>query len=102
MVFGNNAVYCPGSTALDASGVRTHRFSANHVSGGLVGVTLAGIRFVNGGDLAEVFLDPAAHDYRPKPDAALIGRADPDLAPPRDFRGAVRQPPFEVGAYESP
>ncbi len=30
MVFGNNAIYCPGSTALDASGIDAHRLSANY------------------------------------------------------------------------
>jgi hypothetical protein len=101
MVFANNAVYCPGSTAIDASGVDAHKLSANGVSGRLVGVNLDGSHFVDGGDLSEAFLDPAGHNYRPKPDSVLIGRADPSLAPPLDFSGAVRQPPLDVGAYES-
>jgi len=100
MVFGNNAVYCPTSTAIDASGIDTHKFDANYVSGRLAGVNLDGSRFVNGGDLAEAFVAPAEHDYSPKPDSVLVGRADPSLAPPLDFSGTVRQPPFEVGAYE--
>jgi len=101
MVFANNAVYCPGSTALDASGADAHKLSANFTSGRLVGVTLDGSRFVEGGNLAEVLSDPAEHDYRPKPDSVLIGRADPAFAPPLDFSGAVRQAPFDVGAYEN-
>jgi hypothetical protein len=100
MVFGNNAVYCPRSTALDASGVDAHKVSANCLSGRFVGVSLDGRRFVDGGGLAEAFIDPAEHNYRPKPDSILVGHADPDLAPPRDFSGAARQPPFDVGAYE--
>jgi hypothetical protein len=99
MVFGNNAVYCPGSTAIDASGVDAHRLSANHVSGRLVGVSLDGSRFVDGGGLSEAFLDSADHNYRPKPGSVLVGRADPSLAPPLDFTGTARQPPFDVGAY---
>ncbi|MBM4025019.1 MAG: hypothetical protein FJ280_06365 [Planctomycetes bacterium] len=102
MVFGNNAVYCPGSTAVDAAGIDAQRFSANHVWGRLEGAALDGSRFVDGGDPLQVFADPAERDYRPKPASVLVGRADPDLAPPLDFRGAVRRPPFDVGAYEMP
>jgi hypothetical protein len=91
---------CPGSTAIDASGTEAHRFSANFVSGRLAGVSLGGNRFVEGGDLAEAFVAPAGHDYRRKPDSVLVGRADPSLAPPRDFTGTVRPPPVDVGAEE--
>jgi hypothetical protein len=102
MVFGNNAVFCPGSTALDASGLDAHRLSANFISGRLVGVSIDASRFVAGGNLAEVFVAPAEHNYLPKPDSVLVGHADPDLAPPQDFSGAARQPPFDVGAYGIP
>jgi len=102
MVFGNNAVYCPASTALDASGIDAHRFSANYLSGRCVGVSIDRSRFVEGGPLAEVFVAPAEHDYLVKAGSALVGHADPDLAPPHDFSGAPRQPPFDVGAYEAP
>jgi hypothetical protein len=102
MVFGNNAVYCPDATAVNASGVDTHRFSANHVSGRLVGVSLDGSRFVDGGGLSEAFVDPAGHNYRPKAGSVLVGRADPSLSPSLDFSGTVRQPPFDVGAHEIP
>lgn len=102
MVFGNNAIYCPGSTALDASGVDAHRLSVNYISGRLVGVSIDRSRFVEGGNLAEVFVAPAEHNYLPKPDSVLVGRADPGLAPPHDFSGTVRQTPFDVGAYEVP
>jgi hypothetical protein len=101
MVFANNAVYCPDSTALDAAGTGIHRFSANFLSGRLVGVTLDGNHFVAGGSLAQTFLDPAQHDYRPQPDSVLIGRADPGWTPPLDFTGAKRAPPFNVGAFEN-
>jgi hypothetical protein len=99
MVFANNAVYCPGSTALRISGTEAHRFSANYVSGRLTGVDLNGQGFVDGGDLSEAFVDPAGHDCRPKPDSVLVGHGDPDQAPPLDFGGIVRQPPVDVGAY---
>jgi hypothetical protein len=102
MVFGNNAVFCPEATALDASGLDAHRISANYLSGRLVGASIDGKRFVKGGDLAEVFVAPTEHDYLLKPGSALAGHADPNLAPPQDFSGTARQPPFDVGAYEVP
>jgi hypothetical protein len=102
MLFANNAVYCPESTAVDASGAEAHRFIANYVSGRLSGVSLDGNRFVDGGSLSETFMDAAGRDYRPKPGSILVGHADPDSAPPLDFSGATRQPPCDVGAYERP
>lgn len=99
MIFANNAVYCPGSTAIDASGVEAHKLSANYVSGRLTGVNLDGKRWVEGGGLSETFLHPADHNYQPKPGSVLLGRADPDGTPPLDFGGAARQPPHAVGAY---
>ncbi len=101
-VFGNNAIYCPGSTALDAFGIDAHRLSVNYVSGRLVGVGIDGSRFLEGGNPAEVFVAPAEHNYLPKPGSILVGHADPDLAPPQDFSGTARRPPFDVGAYEVP
>ncbi len=101
MVFANNAVFCPGSTALDASGTETHKLSANFISGRVTGANLDGSRLIEGGSLAEIFVDPAGHDYRPKPGSVLVGRADPTLVPPLDFGGAVRTSPFDVGAYEN-
>ncbi len=100
MVFSNNAVYCPGSIAFDAAGVEGHKLSVNCVSGRLAGVSLDGKRFLEGGDLSDAFLDPAGHDYRPRPSSILIGKADPTLAPPLDFSGVTRQPPMDVGAYQ--
>jgi len=100
MVFANNAVYCPESTAVAAAGVDTHRLSANAVTGRRAGVSLDGCRFLAGGSLSEAFLDPDQHDYRPKPDSLLLARADPAWAPPLDFTGAPRQSPFAVGAFE--
>ena len=101
MVFANNAIYCPGSTAINASGVEAHKLSANYVAGRLIGVNLDGSRFVDGGSLSEAFVAPAEHNYEPKPGSVLVGRADPASAPPLDFRGAARQPPFDVGAYNT-
>jgi hypothetical protein len=101
MIFGNNAVYCPASTAMDASGIDAHRFNANYISGRLVGVSVDSGRFWDGGGLSEAFVNPAEHDYRLKSDSILTGRADPGLAPSLDFGGSMRQPPLDVGAYET-
>jgi hypothetical protein len=56
---------------------------------------------VDGGGLPEAFVAPAEHNYQPKPGSVLVAHADPDLAPPLDFSGRVRQPPFDAGAYQS-
>jgi hypothetical protein len=82
MVFANNAVYCPKSTAVDASGID-------------------GSRFCDGGTISAAFTDPARKNYWPGPGSALINRADPDFACQRDFNDTLRTPPFDVGAYES-
>jgi hypothetical protein len=87
---------------VDASGLETHRLSANVVSGRLVGVSLDGSRLVEGGAPGDAFVDPAGHDYRPRLGSVLAGRADPSLIPPPDFDDALRQSPFDVGAYEIP
>jgi hypothetical protein len=101
MVLANNAVYCPGAVAIDASGFDADKLIANYVSGRLIGVTIDGRRFLDGGSLAETFAASAEHDYRPKPGSVLIGHAL-DWVPVFDFNGARRQLPFDAGAYEVP
>lgn len=100
MVFSNNAVYCAGLTAIDTAGIDSHPFSANYVSGRLAGASIDGNRFHNGGEGSNVFACPDDHDYRLKPGSILLGRADPDYVPRLDCNGAIREPPFDVGAYE--
>ena len=101
MVFANNAVFCPGTTAIDASGISNSVAGANYIEGRLVGVTIDGSRFYEGGTLFAVFTDPAKNNYWPGPDSVFVGRADPKYAPRLDFNGTPRKPPFDVGAYES-
>jgi hypothetical protein len=101
MVFANNAVYCRGATAIDASGIDKCIASANYVEGRLVGVTIDGSHFLNGGTISEAFTDPAQSDYWPRPDSVLVGHADPHYVPDLDFNRTPRKPPFAVGAYES-
>ena len=105
MIFSNNAVYCPGCTAIDASGIGKARLSANYVAGALSGVPMyIGIdssRFHDGGTISEAFLRPDKNDFWPQPGSRLINNADPAFAAKRDFNGTSRKGPFDVGAYES-
>jgi hypothetical protein len=100
MTFANNAVYCPGSTAIDAAGIDGSKFSANYVTGRLIGSTIDGAAFCDGGTIDEAFAAPAEHDYWPGPDSVLINHADPNFAAGLDFNHTPRKPPFVVGAYE--
>lgn len=100
-VLGNNAIYCPGATAVDASGLATSVVRSNHVAGGLTGASLDGVGFLAGGDAAAAFVDPAAFDFWPAPASILRTVADASLAPGSDFNGTPRVSPYDVGAYES-
>ena len=101
MVFSNNAVYCPGSTAIDASGIGEATFSANYVAGALSGAAIDGSRFHDGGAVSEAFVRPDKNDFWPRPGSRLIDNADPAFAPKQDFNRTSRKAPFDVGAYES-
>jgi len=101
MVFANNAVYCPGSTAIDGSGIGNSTFSANYIEGRLVAATVDGSRFHDGKTASAVFAEPAQKSYWPRPGSVLINHADPHFAPELDFNRTLRKPPFDVGAYES-
>lgn len=101
MIFANNAVYCPGSMAIYAEGIDSSTFSANYVTGRLVGTSLDNAAFYDGGTMEAAFAAPAEHDYWPKPGSVLINQANPDFAPKLDFNNNSRNPPFDVGAYES-
>jgi hypothetical protein len=100
MIFSSNAVYCPGQTAVDASGIDEQIVRCNYVCGTLNGGEIDNSRFYDGGTLEATFLDPAEHDYWLRPDSALVGSADPAFAPPDDFNHVERKPPCDVGAYE--
>jgi len=100
MIFANNAVFCPGSTAIDAAGIDDSTFSYNYVAGQLKGATLDGSAFCDGGMIESAFVEPAEHNYWPGPASMLIGNADPDYIPELDYNHTTRNPPFDVGAYE--
>ena len=109
MIFANNAVYCPGSTAIDAAvpyGIPQGRiegsiFSANYITGRLVGATLDGSGFCDGGTMEDAFMAPAQQNYWPRPGSVLTDHADSDFVAGMDFNHTARKPPFDVGAYES-
>jgi hypothetical protein len=100
MIFANNAVYCPDSTAIDTSGIGNSTFSSNYIAGRMVGAALDGSAFCDGGTIETAFAASADHDYWPGPTSMLIGNADPDYVPELDFNHTTRNPPFDVGAYE--
>ena len=101
MIFANNAVYCPGAVAVDASGIDNSIAGANYVEGRLVGAMIDGSRFHDGGTVSAVFADPAENNYWPRPYSGLINHADPAFAPELDFNRTPRRRPVDVGAYES-
>jgi len=101
IVFANNAIYCPEFTAIDAQGIDNATFSANYVEGRLVGVKIDSSRFCDGGAVCEAFVEPDKKNYWPKEGSVLINNASPDFIANLDFNHTLREPPFDVGAYES-
>ncbi|MBW7989360.1 MAG: hypothetical protein FVQ84_04995 [Planctomycetes bacterium] len=101
MVFANNAIYCAGSTAVDAQGAENAVFGANFVQGRLNGIKIDGSGFCNGGTVYEAFAGPEKKSYWPKPESVLIEKGVSDFAPELDFNHTIRKMPFDVGAYES-
>ena len=101
MIFSNNAVYCPGSIAVDASGVTNTVFSANYVEGRLVGVAIDKSRFYDGASIKGTFSDPTKKNFWPKLDSILLNKANTAYTPKLDFNNTARKPPFDVGAYET-
>jgi hypothetical protein len=100
MIFSNNAVYCPGQTAINSSGIDQQTFSSNYVCGALSGCTMDGNCFRDGGTPEAAFLNPAGHNYWPQSGSVLVGNADPAFMLPDDFNHVHRKPPCDVGAYE--
>lgn len=101
MLFANNAVYCPESTAVDAGGLNSARLRDNYVHGRLVGATLDNTRWFDGGTPESAFLNASGQNFWPAPESRLRGRSDSEFLPAVDFNGTKRLAPFDVGAYES-
>lgn len=103
MVLANNAVYCPGDTAVNAQGLSGGgiTISANYVEGGMSGASIDNAGFFSGGAAAGQFTDPAGFDFWPTDTSVLLDAADPGFAPEFDFNGTARTSPQDVGAYEA-
>jgi hypothetical protein len=103
MILANNAVYCPGTVAVEASGLagRSITVRSNYVEGTLTGAMLDPGSLLDGGPAAQAFSDPAYMDVWPRPGSPLIGHGNPAFAPASDFNGCARTPPVDVGAYEA-
>ena len=65
MVFANNAVYCPGSTAIDASGIGNAILNSNYITGNLRGVAIDDLRLYEGGIISSAFAGPDKKNYWP-------------------------------------
>ena len=103
MALANNAVYCPGTTAVNGSGLTgtAVTISSNYVEGGMSGAIVDGARFVGGGSSTSAFTSPGQLDFWPPPASILIGKADAVFAAALDFNERRRVSPFDVGAYET-
>ncbi len=101
-VLANNAGYCPGGTAVNATGLNGTGLTirANYVTGNLNGVAIDNVGFFSGGTAVATFVNPAGSDFWPTASSVLLGKADASVAPPKDFNDALRTSPFDVGAYE--
>ncbi len=103
MTLANNAFYCPGETAVNASGLARAGITVrnNYVAGGMQGATIDSTGFFAGGSAAAAFVDPSARNFWPAAGSPLRGTALAGHAPAQDFNGTPRTAPFDVGAYES-
>lgn len=103
MTVANNAVYCGGSTAVNAAGVTgsTITIKSNYVEGSMSGASIDSATFFSGGTAATVFNGPAQLDFWPRVGSVLIGKADVGFVPPLDFNEHARVSPFDVGGYET-
>jgi hypothetical protein len=101
MVLANNAIFNPGSTAINDSGLFDPGVltSTNYVEG--AGVPFDGTHFLDGGSASQAFVDPAEVEFWPRTGSVLAGSADPAFAPGTDFNATTRVSPVDVGAYQS-
>ena len=104
MVLANNAFFCPGGVAIDALGLGETGVTvrANAVEGILTGTSIDGAKFFAGGRAANNFKSSDAFDVWPNAQSVLVGRGDPNYAPPHDFSNQPRgSGKADVGAYET-
>lgn len=100
MILANNAIYCPGTDAIDARGLDSFTISSNYYEGQLV-TDGSDIGLIPGGSILDAFVKPGANDYWPKPASPLVGTADTGFVPRLDFNQTPRTGSYDVGAYET-
>lgn len=101
MVLANNAIYCPGTSAINAADLIGVTINANFVEGDLLGVKLDGSRFLSGGSAASAFVNMSAKNYWPTVNSVLRGKTNAGFVPVLDFNGTRRSAPSDVGAYQT-
>ena len=102
-IFANNALYCPGTTAVDSSGLNRAGLTvrANYVEGAMMReATIDNRAFFQGGTAATAFTAPTQLNFWPTATSILLGKADASVATATDFNETPRTGPFDVGAYE--
>ena len=102
-VLANNAIYCPGTTAVDASGFSNVQvvIRNNYIEGNLAGASIDNQEFFAGGTAATAFIDPETANLWPQATSALLGKGALAYSPVIDFNNTSRIDPIDVGAYET-
>ncbi|MBW2260574.1 MAG: right-handed parallel beta-helix repeat-containing protein [Deltaproteobacteria bacterium] len=97
MVLANNAIYCPGGTAIRfASGSGSVGIAGNVILGSVEGATSG---WIDGSSIAADFTDHAAMNVWPTAASTVLGAAANAQAVAVDFNGTARTSPHDVGAY---
>jgi len=102
-VLANNAIYCPTTTAVDATGFTNVQVAlrSNYVEGAMAGANIDSQRFFAGGTATAAFTDPLTANFWPQETSILVGKGDPAYSPPVDFNNTSRLDLIDVGAYET-
>jgi hypothetical protein len=102
-ILANNAVYCAGKNALNASGLAGSAtvVRSNYIAGNMSGGSIDNSRFFNGGTATNAFVDPTTSNFWPIRNSMLRNAADPAYVSSFDFNETSRTSPFDVGAYET-
>lgn len=103
MTLANNAFYCSGSTAVNASGLSRGGITVrnNYVAGTINGASIDNAAFYNGGSDSAAFVSASTRNFWPAVGSVLRGTAFAAQAPSQDFNGTPRTAPLDVGAYKS-
>lgn len=103
MTLANNAIYCPGETALNGSGFTGSSISinSNYVEGSISGASIDNTKFFSGGSVSAAFVNPSTLDFWPTSSSILCNKANAAYVPSNDFNETLRTNPYDVGAYET-